>query len=97
VSYRELEDGGLLLAVADLRLRFRRPARYDDLVRIRCWVRALESRKVTFGYAVEAEERGALLATAETSLVALNRKFAVIRLPQELRQRLAPCPDPIRL
>ena len=32
-----------LLAVGDLQVRFRAPARYDDLVRIRCWVRELAS------------------------------------------------------
>jgi len=96
-SYRELEDSGLLLAVCDLRLRYRRAAEYDDLVRIRCWVRDLASRRVTFGYVVEHAERGDLLATAETSLVALDRNFRVVRLPEPLMRRLGVAPDPVRI
>ena len=97
VSYRELEDGGLLLAVSDIQIRYRRPAEYDDLVRVRCWVRDLASRRVTFGYAVERQERGDLLATGTTSLIAVDRQFAVVRLPDAVRDHLVPIPDPVRI
>jgi acyl-CoA thioester hydrolase len=94
ISYRELEDGGLLLAVTDLKLRFLRSAGYDALVRVRCWVRECGSRRVTFGYRVEEVERNRLLATAEVSLVAMDRDFRVRRLPAEIQERLPPAPDP---
>ena len=97
VTYRELEARGLFLAVSDLRIRFRQPARYDDLVRIRCWVREVASRRITFGYAVEREGTGDLLATAETSLLALAPDFTVIRVPKPVTDLLTPCPDPVRL
>lgn len=97
VSYRELEDGGLLLAVSSLSIRYVRSAQYDDLVRVRCWVRDLGSRRVTFGYAVEHAEREDLFATAETSLIALDRDFRVVRLPTEVRSRLIVVEDPLRI
>jgi acyl-CoA thioester hydrolase len=96
-TYRELEQGGLLLAVGDLQVRFRAPARYDDLVRIRCWVREVASRRVTFGYAVERAESGELLATATTAMMALDREFRVTRLPDLVTGVLERCPDPVRL
>lgn len=97
VSYRELEDGGLLLAVADLGVRFRKAAAYDEEVRIHCWVRDVASRRVTFGYLIERAADGDVLATATTSLIALDRGFAVVRLPDAVRRRLHPVPDPVRL
>jgi acyl-CoA thioester hydrolase len=97
VSYRDLEARGLYLAVSDVQVRYRQPARYDDLVRVRCWVREVASRRITFGYAIERAETGELLATARTSLLALDRSFGVIRLPAEVEQLLVPCADPIRL
>jgi acyl-CoA thioester hydrolase len=96
-SYRVLEARGLLLAVADLRVRFRAPARYDDLVRIRCWVRELASRRITFGYAVERDGSGELLATARTGMMALDPGFNVIQVPADVRGLLTTCPDPVRL
>ena len=64
MSYRELEAAGLRLVVSEVAVRYRQPARYDDPVRIRCWVRELVSRRVDFGYAVEHADDGRLLATA---------------------------------
>ena len=97
MSYRELEQVGLRLAVSELAIRYRQPARYDDLIRIRCWVRELASRQVDFGYAVEHAEDKRLLATASTRLLALDVNMTLARLPERVRQVLHPIPDPIRL
>lgn len=97
MSYRDLEARGVFLSVTDARVRYRRAAVYDDLVRIRCWVRDLASRRVTFGYAVERAASGELLATAETALIVLDRDRQVGRLPSAVHELLAPAPDPVRL
>ncbi|MDP3910244.1 MAG: thioesterase family protein [Gemmatimonadales bacterium] len=97
VSYKELEAAGVYLAVTDVRIRYRQPARYDDLIRIRCWVRERGSRRVIFGYAVERDDTDALLATAETSLIALTAQHALSRIPEPVCDLLDPTPDPVRL
>jgi acyl-CoA thioester hydrolase len=96
-SYRELELAGLRLAVSEVCIRFRQPARYDDLVRVRCWVRDVASRRVEFGYAVEHATDGRLLATASTSLLALDEHMMLTRLPDQVRRALHPISDPIKL
>ncbi|MFL5472077.1 MAG: acyl-CoA thioesterase [Gemmatimonadales bacterium] len=97
MSYRELEQAGLRLAVSELAIRYRQPARYDDLIRIRCWIREVASRRVDFGYAVEHAEDRRLLATASTRLIALDIGMTLTRLPERVRQVLRPIPDPVRL
>jgi acyl-CoA thioester hydrolase len=97
MSYRELEATGLRLAVSEVFVRYRQPARYDDPVRICCWVREAASRRVDFGYAVEHAQDDRLLATATTKLVALNTRMTLTRLPQPVRASLHPIADPIRL
>jgi acyl-CoA thioester hydrolase len=97
MSYRDLEHAGLRLAVSEVSIRYRQPARYDDLVRVRCWVRDLASRRVEFGYAVERAEDSQLLATASTRLLALDSTMALTRLPDNVRQALHPIPDPVKL
>jgi len=97
MSYRELEQAGLRLAVSELAIRYRQPARYDDLIRIRCWIREVASRRVDFGYAVEHAEDQRLLATASTRLIALDIGMTLTRLPERVRQVLRPIPDPVRL
>jgi acyl-CoA thioester hydrolase len=97
MSYRELEASGLRLAVSEAAIRYRQPARYDDPIRIRCWIREVASRKVDFGYAIEHAEDGRLLATASTSLLALNSSMILTRLPEALRKTLRVIPDPVNL
>lgn len=97
MTYRDLELEGLRLAVSDVSVRYRQPARYDDPIRIRCWVRDVASRRVEFGYAVEHAQDGRLLATATTSLLALDRSMALTRLPDRVRRALQAIPDPIKL
>lgn len=95
VTYKELERQGVYLAVSEVRVRYRAAARYDDLVRVRCWVRDIGSRRVTFGYAVERAATEELLATGETALVSLTHRHTLTRLPPHVLAVLAPEPDPV--
>ena len=97
VSYAELERRGFRLAVGELRIRYRQPARYDDLVRVRCWVREAVSRRIIFGYALEIPERNLLIATAETAMLVLGPDLSWGKLPAEVLGLLGPEPDPVRL
>jgi len=97
VSYKQLEDEGLYLAVTEARIRYRQPAKYDDQIRVRCWIRDVASRRVIFGYAVERATTDELLATAETALIALNKQHSLTRIPEHVCDRLSPSPDPVRL
>lgn len=97
ISYAELERLGFRLAVGELRIRYRQPARYDDDVRVRCWVREIGSRRVTFGYALDLPGPGTLLVTAETAMMVLDADLRLARLPAEVLARLPATPDPVRL
>ena len=97
VTYKDMEAQGVFLAVTDVRIRYRRAARYDDLVRVRCWIRELASRRVNFGYAVERAGTAELLATAETALIALDKNHTLSRIPESVVERLHAIPDPVRL
>jgi acyl-CoA thioester hydrolase len=96
-SYRDLEMAGLRLAVSEVAVRYRQPARFDDLIRIRCWVREIASRRVEFGYSVEHADDGRLLATATVALLALDASLGLSRLPEEVRRVLSVVPDPVKL
>lgn len=102
LTYRELEALGYRLAVGEATVRYRQPARYDDLVRVRCWVRDLASRRIVFGYAIDlcadgAVADGRLLATATTSMIVLDAAMRLTRLPADVAARLYPIADPVRL
>jgi len=96
-SYRDLEAGGLLLAVVGIEVRYRTAARFEDRLVVRCWPRDVSSRGVEFGYMIRQADGDRLVATARTSLIALDRTHARSRLPAALRDLLVPVPDLARL
>ena len=81
VRYRDLEAGGIKLAVPEARLRYVSSARYDDEIRVTAWLADVGSRRVLFRYKVERPEDGALLCTAETALISLDRNNRPTRIP----------------
>ncbi|MDR1360046.1 MAG: acyl-CoA thioesterase, partial [Deltaproteobacteria bacterium] len=66
LSYKAVEERGVLLPVREAGCRYRRSARYDDLVQIRTGVNRWGRASLTFVYEVYAESRLQLLAEGFT-------------------------------
>jgi acyl-CoA thioester hydrolase len=81
-SYRVLEEQGIRLVVTDLRVRYRQAVRFDDLVRIRCFVAEVSSRRIVFRYELEESQSGTRVADAETTLLCLDAARRFARLPE---------------
>ncbi|HUF49270.1 MAG TPA: thioesterase family protein [Longimicrobiales bacterium] len=88
-AYADIERAGIRLAVAELSIRYARAAHYDDEIRITTRVAAAQSRTITFGYDVARDTAGGaeLLATATTTLIAIDERGAPRRLPSDLIER----------
>jgi acyl-CoA thioester hydrolase len=88
-SYAQLEEQGLLLAVAEADIRFAKSAKYDDLICVETTLVRVQSRLLTFTYEIYREEPAPrlLLATATTRLVALTPAGIPRQLPPELLQK----------
>src|SRR5918911_2671139 len=89
MSYREMEEQGVTLAVAEASIRYTAPARYDDLVRVDTSLANLSSRTVVYDYVISNATTGTRLATARTTLISLDGDGRVIALPQGVRAVLA--------
>lgn len=97
MSYRELEARGFRMVVGEVTLRYLRPAHYDDEIRVRCWVREVASRRVTFAYVVERADGGEILVTGSTAMFVLDARMRPARLPDDVRSLLVPVADPIAI
>ncbi len=89
-SYPEWEKRGVLLSVAELRLRYRAPARYDELVEVRTWVKTVERRKVVFAYEIRRGETR--LAEGESVHVVIGRDGHARVMPADLLDLLHTTP-----
>jgi acyl-CoA thioester hydrolase len=83
LTYRDLEARGILLAVVALNIRYKRPARYDDLLTLH--TRLVSAGHVKIEHEYELTCDGIVLATASTTLACLDREGKPCELPQELR------------
>lgn len=80
-SYQAMEaEEGCVLPVVEASCRFRRPARYDDMLTIETRVKALRGPVVLFCYAVYRAEE--LLAEGETRHMAVDRSLRPRKLPE---------------
>ncbi|MGD8279263.1 MAG: thioesterase family protein [Gemmatimonadota bacterium] len=85
LPYAELERQGVFLAVADAQIRFTAPARYDDRVLVRTRLDRIQTRAVTFAYALYriTAEGTVPIASATTRLVAMDRNGVARKLPDD--------------
>lgn len=72
-TYRSLEAQDIMLPVRELHIRYRAPARYDDLLHIETEVRELPERRITFHHRI-LNEVGTLLTTGSVELVFVHKK-----------------------
>jgi acyl-CoA thioester hydrolase len=94
VSYAQMEEQGVRLAVADAQVRYHASARYDDVVRIETRLTSAQSRMVTFSYdlfrvAGPGVETGERLATASTLLISISPEGRPIVMPAHFRELMA--------
>jgi acyl-CoA thioester hydrolase len=49
VTYRDMETSGRFIAIADVHVRYRAAARYDDEVVVETWVEGVRGARIIFG------------------------------------------------
>ena len=87
VAYKDMEIADdSFIVVAESNCRYRRPARYDDLLRIRTRVAELRRRTLKFSYEVLREADSELLASGETLHVICDRQGRPKALPEKYRR-----------
>src|SRR3954447_4271665 len=83
IAYKDLEDQGFLLVLTKVQVRYRSPARYDDVLILRTTVVRTTLVKIEHRYEVLRD--GTLLAEGETTLGCVDREGKVQALPEFLR------------
>src|SRR5438876_3974221 len=79
VAYKDLEDQGYLLVITKAEVRFRSPARYDDLLTLRTSV--ARTTAVRIGHRYELFREGVLVAEGPTALGCVDREGRPPTLP----------------
>ena len=86
-KYMEQHDDTYIV-VAEARCRYLRPARYDDVLRIRTAIGEARTRTLRFAYEVVNDVSGERIATGETTHVICDRRGRPKSLPAKYRKHL---------
>ena len=73
VSYKWMEENGVMLPVVTLNMNYKKPARYDDLLTVRTIFKNQSSVKIEFDYEIY-NEANELLTTGYSMLVFVDMK-----------------------
>lgn len=73
MSYKELEERGIMLPVSEFNVKYKNPAFYDDLLTITTHITEIKGARIVFQYEIHNEAK-LLIAEAETTLVFVNKE-----------------------
>jgi acyl-CoA thioester hydrolase len=73
ISYKWMEENGVMLPVVSLKLNYKKPARYDDVLRIKTKLKSQSTVKIEFDYEI-FNEQNQLLTTGYSMLVFVDMK-----------------------
>ena len=89
ISYRELEQAGLMLVVRSMHVDFRVPARFDDELELHTSLRHSHGARVEHGYELvrhgDLDSPPTTMVTGHSVIACVDRDGIVRRLPKELQ------------
>ncbi|MCR9154133.1 MAG: acyl-CoA thioesterase [Bacteroidetes bacterium] len=90
LSYKKMEEEGIMLPVLKLEVKYLAPATYDDLIEISSEIRETPSTRITFHHEIR-NEAGKLLTIGMVQLVFVDKlKNKPTTAPQYFLDKLKP-------
>lgn len=87
-TFKNVEEG-FGLPIVEAWCRFRRPARYGELLRIETSIKELRPKAMIFQFEFYAEEGQELVAGGTATLVAIDAAWRARELPERVKEALA--------
>ncbi|MCB0496271.1 MAG: acyl-CoA thioesterase [Cyclobacteriaceae bacterium] len=89
MSYRSLEESGIMMPVLESNSRFIKPAKYDDLIRMQINIPSLPTSRITFEYKLFLGD--VLIHEGNTTLAFVNMETGrPVRAPGKMIDLLKP-------
>jgi acyl-CoA thioester hydrolase len=86
----KLQEQDMIFPVVECRVRYKAPARYDDVLVIEVWVTTIDRVRLGFGYRIVEKQSQRLILEGESLHVCTGVNEKPKRLPDELAAALKP-------
>ena len=87
ISYSKLEESGILLPVVEIKMNYRRPATYDDIVTINSIIKERPFAKIRVDYELQKEDQ--IIADGYSIHAFMNQSGQPIKAPRFIKETLA--------
>src|SRR3989338_2080595 len=85
ITYSELETTGLFAPVVEIKVNYKKPARYDDIAILETSVESIGNSSIKFNYKVFDKKTKELLVEAYTVNVFITKEMKPVRIPDDIR------------
>ena len=87
ISYAKLEESGIMLPVVEIKMNYRRPATYDDIVTINSVIKERPFAKIRVDYELQKEDQ--IIADGYSVHAFINQSGQPIKAPRIIKETLA--------
>lgn len=88
MSYKQMEDEGIMLPVSEFTVKYKSPAKYDDQLTIITKITLVKGVRIFFEYEI-LNELNTLICTAQTTLVFVNKSnMCPIPIPENFKKMI---------
>lgn len=84
--YKNMEERGIMLPASELIIKYKKPARYDDVLNVRIAVSEWKNASLRFEYEIYNEDFSQILTTGSTLHACTNTQGKPIRIPAWLKE-----------
>jgi acyl-CoA thioester hydrolase len=89
LELNDLMEEGIVFPIVEVSVKYHKPARYDDILVVKAYLRRLDRARFDFDYEIINEKTGDLLITGHTVNTYTDRKTGrIVRLPKERLEKL---------
>jgi acyl-CoA thioester hydrolase len=81
MAYKDLEEAGVLFVVAELNIKYRRPAKYDEKLQLETSCSEVSTSRVGHIYKLTRCCDGVILAEGSSVLACVNAQGKICRIP----------------
>jgi acyl-CoA thioester hydrolase len=82
VAYKDLESAGVFFVVAELRVKYRAAAFYDEALELETGCTSVTAAKIIHSYRLYNKKTRVLLSEGETVLACVDEKGNIRRIPE---------------
>lgn len=87
--YSRFQEQGLLLPVSHIEIDYKHPARYDDILTIRTWLKKVKGATAIMAYEIIREESGEVCVTAISEHPITDQNLKPKRIRRDLPELYA--------